>query len=135
MKQWIGLLATLSFLAAPAVAQGGGDRRGEGEHGQGHGGHESRPEVGRGHIPAHGPERTPARSHGEEGRGHTFVDRAGHPNAPHVDARSDTWVGHDRREERGLRLEHPWAQGRFWGEIGPRRIYTYGGRRLPAVRL
>ncbi|HXQ29107.1 MAG TPA: hypothetical protein VN848_07555 [Gemmatimonadales bacterium] len=120
MKSCIGIVAALSVFALAAVAQGGG------EHAKS-GGQASRPEVGHGHIPARGPARAPAHPQGHAAGGaHSFVERPGHPNAPHVDARTDTWVGHDRAEP-GLRLDHPWAHGHFTGEIGPRRIYRLEG--------
>lgn len=126
MKTWMGILVALSVFAFPVAAQGGGEHQG-GDHGQGRGHESSRPEVGHGHIPARGPGRGEAHGHFKGDRGErTFAERAGHPNAPHVDARNDWWVGHDRREP-GLRLEHPWAHGRFDGEIGPRRIYRLEG--------
>jgi hypothetical protein len=132
MKSWIGILAMGVLLTSPAVAQGGSERPGDhgqgGEHGQGGGHVAARPEVGRGHIPARGPARAPAHAagHPAAGVGRTFVEHPGHPNAPHVDARTDRWVGHDR-DEPGLRLEHPWAHGRFGGEIGPRHVYRLEG--------
>jgi hypothetical protein len=122
MKSWIGWLVAVSVLASPAAAQGGGERGGDHAEGGGHG--HAQAEVGHGHIPAHGPQRAPA--HPQHPVGGTFAERPGHPNAPHVDARTDEWVGHDRAEP-GLRLEHPWAHGHFGGEIGPRRIYRLEG--------
>lgn len=45
-----------------------------------------------------------------------------------MDIRANAWFGHDdRRWEPGLRIDHPWAHGRFYGELGPSRIYRLGG--------
>ena len=61
---------------------------------------------------------------------------AGHPVAPHVDAKNDSWIGHDtRRDEAGLRLAHPWAHGRFGGEIGANRVYRLEWRRPRTFRI
>ena len=57
-----------------------------------------------------------------------YSHAAGHPNAPHVDAKTETWVGaSERRDEPGLKLARPWAHGRFGGEIGASHIYRLGG--------
>jgi hypothetical protein len=131
MKPWIGLLAALLFTTAPVVAQGGGEHQGGagsgGEHSKG-GGHAPQAEVGHGHIPAHGPARTTPHAPAAAAHGATrnFSEAPGHPNAPHVDAKTDTWVGHDR-DEPGLHLAHPWAHGHFEGEIGPKRVYRLEG--------
>jgi hypothetical protein len=111
--------------------------------------------VGNGHIPAHGPApvRTPPRSAapapaGERG-GHenarpsaepnrgsapqenqhrSFRDQPDHPDAPHVHAGSDQWVGHDTgRDDPHYHLDHPWEHGRFNGDIGPRHVWRLRG--------
>jgi hypothetical protein len=125
MKSWIGFLVALSVLAASAMAQGG-ERAAGGDHAKAGGNGHPSAEVGHGHIPAHGPTRMAGHTPAPHPAGGSFVDRAGHPNAPHVDARTDEWVGHDR-DEPGLRLAHPWAHGHFTGEIGPHRIYRLEG--------
>lgn len=60
-----------------------------------------------------------------------FSEQPGHPNAPHVDARSDRWVGHDTgRNDGNYHLDQPWAHGHFPGTIGPRFVYRlHGGNR------
>jgi len=136
-----GVVAATLFLSLPALAQqrGGGARRG---------GAPSRPEVGGGHIPAHGPMPTgrgpgggapsggvpdrggapaPARGGAPGGGPRNFAEAPGHPNAPHVDARTDRWVGHEDRDVAGLHLDHPWEHGHFPGVTGPRNIYRLGG--------
>jgi hypothetical protein len=60
-------------------------------------------------------------------RPRNFVDQPSHPNLPHVDVRSDQWVGHTNRTDRSYRVAQPWAHGRFPGSIGARYVYRLGG--------
>ncbi len=91
--------------------------------------------VGNGHIPAQGPKATPAQAHpaaparGAVQPGRTnHVDQAGHPNAPHVHAENDQWVGHDTgRADVNYHLDHPWEHGHFSGEIGAHHVYRLSG--------
>ena len=112
--------------------------------------------VGGGHIPARGPapsaarapERAPVvpkrggpspaeRPAGASNRGGTaptnnpprnFAEQPGHPNAPHVDARTDRWVGHDTgRNDANYHLDRPWEHGHFPGAFGPTHVYRLGG--------
>jgi hypothetical protein len=126
MKGMIALFAVAVLVATPVLAQGGGDpARGKQAKPA------PRPQVGGGHIPPRGPVRTPART----AQARPIPERAanvphvqGHPVAPHVDAQTNAWIGHDtRRDEVGLRLSHPWANGRFGGEIGASHVYRLGG--------
>lgn len=55
-----------------------------------------------------------------------FRDQPGHPNAPHVDADSDRWVGHEGHDPR-LHLDHPWEHGRFRGGFGPGHEWRLAG--------
>jgi hypothetical protein len=120
MKKIIGLLAAVAFASSPALGQGG---RGEPARGAA-----PRPEVGGGHIPSRGPVRTPPPAAGAKPPAANYAHATGHPNAPHVDAKTEAWIGHDtRRDEPGLRLAHPWAHGHFGGEIGAGHIYRLGG--------
>src|SRR5580658_8446329 len=69
--------ATLLVLAVPAFAQNH-------EKGGGGGGHQA--------IPKSGPAPVKENPHPVE-QNRNYSDKAGHPNAPHVDGK--TWVGHD----------------------------------------
>lgn len=121
-------LAMAACLSLPALAQGSrgkpAARGGPPAHAP------ARPEVGGGHIPARGPVRTPAHQE-PAARGApapNYAHATGHPNAPHVDVRNDSWVGHNTRgREAGLRLEHPWAHGHFGGVFGPTHVYRLNG--------
>jgi hypothetical protein len=113
-----------------AFAQGGHPQGGHPQASFGH------PEVGGGHIPAHGPapskqmapppHTAPAERPGQDTR--RFDDRPGHPNAPHVHADNDQWVGHNAgRNDPHYHLDHPWEHGHFPGEFGPRHVWRLGG--------
>ena len=104
-------LAAVLSLAIPAAAQ----RPGGGAH--------FTPRA-----PSHGP----SEFHGtprapEQNHNFNFSDRAGHPNAPHVD-RGNRWIGHDTgRGDRNYHLDHPWEHGRFPGGIGRGHIWHLVG--------
>jgi hypothetical protein len=133
MKIAIVLVSAAMMASAPAFAQrprGGGQPHAGGaqprapEHG-----------VGGGHIPAHGPAPhaapAPRQSTPQQARPRTFRDQPAHPEAPHVHANNDQWIGHEtgRRDDR-YRLDRPWAHGRFAGPLGPRHIFRlHGGTR------
>jgi hypothetical protein len=123
-------LAVLLMFSAPTLAQDRGDSKSAGGHGH--------PEVGGGHIPAHGPAPSkgaahaapaPAPSHvsnAPAGRG--FADKPGHPDAPHVHAKGDVWVGHDTgRDDPHYHLDHPWEHGQFTGGIGKAHVWRIEG--------
>ncbi len=64
------------------------------------------------------PGRTPART----------PDQPGHPAAPHVDANTDRWVGHNGgKNNPAYHLDQPWQHGHFPGEIGASQVYRLGG--------
>ncbi len=105
-------LATLLVLSVPAFAQ-----HHEGDsHSSGHS-HQA--------IPAHGPKPYTGKPHPVEAN-RNYSDKAGHPNAPHVDGK--TWVGHDTgRDDARLHLDHPFEHGRFTGGFGPHHVWHLGG--------
>ena len=125
MKKVLGLSV---LICVAAFGQHGG-----GSHGGG--GHAS---VGGGHIPARGPApaRATARSvtpvRAQESRSsnenHVKVDRQGHPDVPHVDAKNDRWVGHDSgANDAHYHLAQPWSHGRFGGGFGPQHVFNLAG--------
>lgn len=129
MKYLFTLSAAVLFFTFPVFAQ---QHHGGGSRPSGGGGHAASAErgVGGGHIPAHGPApvRTPrpAAPAGDQRR--TFSDQQGHPEAPHVHAERDQWVGHDTgRNDPHYHLDHPWEHGRFTGPIGAGHVWRLGG--------
>jgi hypothetical protein len=94
--------------------------------------------VGGGHIPQHGPPPMktapappkPAQPQQPEQR-RTYSDAQGHPQAPHVHAENDRWIGHDTgKNDPHYHLDHPWEHGRFSGAIGPQHVWRlHGGNR------
>jgi hypothetical protein len=52
-------------------------------------------------------------------------DQEGHPEAPHVHAEDDRWIGHAGREH--YHLDHPSEHGHFPGTIGPRHVWRLNG--------
>ena len=123
MKKLIGLLAVTLLCALPAFAQHREPRGG--------GGRPANPQVGGGHIPAHGPapSRGPARAPERAAPpARNFSDAPGHPQAPHVHAQDDRWIGHDAgRNDPRFHLDRPWEHGRFSGRIGPSHVYRLEG--------
>ena len=144
MKTIIAMLGGI-LLAAGVQA----DNRGGGPPQQA--GHASVREYGGGHIPAHGPPAmreprvtapqrpTPAAPRAEprnapppaEGGGRNFGNRPGHPEAPHVHAPTNPWVGHDSgRGDAHFHLDRPWEHGHFPGRIGAGHVWRlHGGGR------
>jgi hypothetical protein len=137
MKKLIGLLAALLLCSLPGFGQK--------QHGGGGGQHAGNPPVGGGHIPAHGPapSRGPSRAPAAPQRAapppqgggrpqahptRTFADAPGHPQAPHVHAQDDRWVGHDSgRGDANYHLDRPWEHGHFPGRFGASHIYRLEG--------
>jgi hypothetical protein len=125
MKQLIGFLSVTLLLAVPALAQEKGERGGA-KGGAVRG-------VGGGHIPSHGP--APARApkqnapqRGASAEHQTFADKQGHPEAPHVHASGDKWIGHDTgKDDPHYHLDHPFEHGRFTGGIGKGHVWRIAG--------
>ena len=87
--------------------------------------------VGNGHIPAHGPAPThaaprPAPRQAPQQDHRTYRDAEGHPEAPHVHAENDRWIGHEGHDPR-YHLDHPWEHGRFTGPIGAGHVWRLSG--------
>jgi hypothetical protein len=136
MKSLAGRAALLLMFSLPVAAQQ-----------KGAGGHAA---VGGGHAPARGPaathvERAPAgEAHGAPagGEAHSapptavnrgndqrnFREAPGHPNAPHVDAKNDHWVGHDTgRNDPHYHVDQPFAHGHFTAGFGPSHRWRLAG--------
>jgi hypothetical protein len=136
MKYLFTLSAVILLFSFPVFAQrdhgsSSHAQAGGGGHASG-GGHAANPEhgVGGGRIPAHGPapvRTAPAKAPANDQR-RTFSDQQGHPQAPHVHAENDKWVGHDTgRNDPHYHLDHPWEHGRFTGPIGAGHVWRLGG--------
>ncbi|MGH7670233.1 MAG: hypothetical protein ACRENQ_12150 [Gemmatimonadaceae bacterium] len=127
MKQLLTLCIATFVVSATANAQA---TRGTPPKDQASKGAQKAPAtVGHGHIPAHGPARTPAKNAPAPRRGspqpvERVVDAPGHATMPHVNAATDRWVGHDAGpNDPRLHLDHPWAHGHFTGPIGAQHIW------------
>ncbi len=132
MKTIAGL-SVLICVAAFAQDRGRGDNQNQGGHG--------RPaDVGGGHIPARGPAPSreskrppiPAAAHNlqpaAQQQNRVAVDKAGHPDVPHVHAKNDQWIGHSSgRNDAHYQIAQPWAHGRFSGGFGPQHVFVLGG--------
>jgi hypothetical protein len=133
MKTGIIVLGALFALSTAAVGQ-------EKEHAA-----PPRAAVGGGHIPARGPAPAAPRpqaqpqgnrppppgavpSAGAPGTNCGFRAQSSHPDAPHVHATDDRWIGHDSgRGDAHYRLDQAWAHGHFQGGIGREHVYHLGG--------
>jgi hypothetical protein len=116
MKTLLGFLTFSLLWCWPVLAQ----ERGGGAHGGVKG-------VGGGHIPSRGP--APARAASAPAAEHpTFADKPGHPEAPHVHARGDQWVGHDSGpNDPHYHLDRPFEHGHFTGGFGKGHVWRLAG--------
>jgi hypothetical protein len=134
MKHLLAFVAVVSICSVPLVAQRGrgGQPARTGSAGRG---------VGGGHIPARGPAAVraprpapaapPAASRPAapaQAPSRTFRDQPTHPEAPHVHAENDRWIGHDSgRADNHYHLDRPWEHGRFGGPIGAQHVFRLRG--------
>ena len=136
MKTFIRSVCLIALAPAVAFAQGGtpqhdaahpASARSPGAHPTEH------PEVGSGHIPAHGPApvRTAPRmqpTHTAPPAHPTYRDRPTHPVAPHVHITNNVWVGHGSgRSDVNYHLDHPWEHGHFTGPVGAQHVWRLRG--------
>jgi hypothetical protein len=119
-------------LPAMAQHQGGGGHPSEGGGGHPAPAHGPEPYHGTPHVyeapQAHGaqPAHEEPQGHGAQPGAHSYVDKPGHPDAPHVD--SNHWVGHDTgRDDPHYHLDHPWEHGHFTAGFGPSHVWRLGG--------
>ncbi len=129
MKSLFGIFLAFLLFAIPASAQNRGGKGGGAVRG-----------VGGGHIPARGPAPHPgpapaprpapaqqqSRTAPEQAR--TYSDKKGHPEAPHVHASGDKWVGHDTgKDDVHYHVDHPFEHGRFTGGFGKGHVFRIEG--------
>lgn len=85
---------------------------------------QGRGEQGRGEQKRGGQPQQP--QSGEQRR--TYRDQQGHPEAPHVHAQDDRWIGHDTgRNDPHYHLDRVWEHGRFERPIGASHIWRLRG--------
>lgn len=87
--------------------------------------------VGGGHIPQRGPapvrQAAPARPAPAPAAA-VRRDQPGHPEAPHVHASNDEWVGHATgRNDPRYHQDRPWEHGHFAQPIGAQHIWRLRG--------
>jgi hypothetical protein len=117
MRKAIGFFSVALLLSLPIVAQERG----------GHGGNVKG--VGGGHIPSHGPAPARPQQNAPAPAEHqTFADKPGHPEAPHVHAKGDKWIGHDSGpNDARYHVDHPFEHGHFTGGFGKGHVWRLAG--------
>jgi len=122
MRQLIGFIAVSALLVLPAIAQEKHEQKGN-----------SRPAVGGGYIPKHGPAPAKPAQHAPAAHApaapaqHRVVDQPGHPEAPHVHTNGQ-WVGHDTgKADPRYHLAQPWQHGHFTAGIGRAHVRRLAG--------
>lgn len=140
MKKLVWFFAMILMFSTMVWAGQGRGNEGRGEEkGRQQPAHGERG-VGNGHIPARGPApaREPARAPAPAAKAapapqaqRSFRDQPSHPEAPHVHAENDSWVGHESgRNDPHYHLDHPWQHGHFPGAIGANHVFRlHGGNR------
>ena len=116
MKHAVGLLTVLTLVACTGLAQ---ERGGQEQSGPAHKFTPAKP-------PTKGPapmRKAPAQA---AAPAQHFADKAGHPDAPHVDG--NKWVGHTSGpNDPKYHLDNPWEHGRFTGGFGPSHVFRLAG--------
>jgi hypothetical protein len=108
MKSFLGVLALFLICSIPVLAQ-----------------EKHPPAPPPSHPPAHGP--GPAKPEAHPAAAPNYVDKAGHPNAPHVHS-NGKWVGHDTgKNDPHYHVDHPWAHGHFTAGFGPKHVWRIEG--------
>jgi hypothetical protein len=135
MKTLVGFFLVFLMISIPASAQNKGGKGGAPSR--------SAPGVGGGHVPARGPAPHPGPAPaarpsnnvvpqrpqaGSQQQVRNNSDMKGHPEAPHVHATGDKWVGHDTGpNDANYHLDHPFEHGRFTGGIGKGHTFRIEG--------
>ena len=152
MKTLIGFFLAFLLISIPAFAQNRGEARGGGNSrsapGVGGGHIPARgpaphpgpaPAARTAPTPAARPAPAPVRQEGRQQPGieqrgaqqeqrRSFSDMKGHPEAPHVHANGDRWIGHDTgRDDAHYHLDRPWEHGRFSGGFGKGHVWRLEG--------
>ncbi|HUK23086.1 MAG TPA: hypothetical protein VLV49_00800 [Terriglobales bacterium] len=116
MKNLIALLVlSVALMFTLALAQTQHEEHGDHGH-----------ETANQHIPAHGPAPSKGNYKPAPRTQKGFVDKKGHPDAPHVHS-DGKWIGHTARNDPHYHLDHPWEHGRFTGGFGREHVWRLAG--------